>query len=75
MNVRCAFRYVTQRPWTRYPLVGAKTAVLNPVIACIAGGRNKLVASKAYDLFNAMHASDGLAIRSPETVSRRVDGS
>ena len=28
--VRAAFRYVTQRPWTRLPVV-SKTKILNPV--------------------------------------------
>jgi len=65
--IRSAFRYVTQRPWNRLPL-RAKTQVLNPVLACLAGGRNKLVASKAYDFFNAEVAETGLAIRTPETV-------
>lgn len=66
--VRAAFRYVTQRPWTRIPL-SSKTLVLNPTLACLAGGRNKLVASKAYDLFNAelLSKSTGLRIRTPET--------
>jgi hypothetical protein len=65
--VRACFRYVTQRPWDRLPL-SSKTQILNPVIACLAGGRNKLVASKAYDLFNAELAPMGLQIRTPETV-------
>jgi hypothetical protein len=52
LPVRAAFRYVTQRPWNRIPVV-TKTAILNPVITCLAGGRNKLVAAKAYDLYNA----------------------
>src|SRR5690606_21522271 len=49
--VRAAFRYLTQRPWNRLPL-HSKTKILNPVIACLAGGRNKMVAAKAYDIFN-----------------------
>lgn len=64
--VRAAFRYVTQAPWTRIPPV-TRTAILNPVVACLAGGRNKLVAAKAYDLFNATSDS-GLRIRHPETI-------
>ncbi|MCA9623013.1 MAG: hypothetical protein KC731_28535, partial [Myxococcales bacterium] len=35
---------------------------------CLAGGRNKLLAAKAYDLFNAQIAGDGLAIHVPETI-------
>jgi hypothetical protein len=65
--IRAAFRYVTQRPWTRIP-IRTRTAVVNPVIACLAGGRNKLVAAKAYDLLNAHLAGTGLSIRRPETI-------
>ncbi|MFT4624085.1 MAG: hypothetical protein ACI8PZ_002744 [Myxococcota bacterium] len=65
--IRAAFRYVTQRPWTRIPPI-TRTALLNPVIACLAGGRNKLVAAKAYDLFNADWAHTGLRVRHPETI-------
>jgi len=64
--IRAAFRYVTQRPWTRLPPL-TRTAMLNPVIACLAGGRNKSLAATAYDLYNAELASTGLAIRVPET--------
>jgi len=41
--IRAAFRYVTQKPWNRLPLM-SKTKILNPIIACLAGGRNKMVA-------------------------------
>ncbi|HMO39779.1 MAG TPA: hypothetical protein PKC76_00090 [Saprospiraceae bacterium] len=66
-SIRAAFRYVTQRPWNRIPL-NVKTKILNPVIACLAGGRNKMVAAKAYDLFNAEIEPDGLKINTPETI-------
>jgi len=65
--LRAIFRYVTQRPWTRFPLHG-KTKILNPIVACLAGGRNKMVAAKAYDLFNAELAPHGLQINIPETI-------
>ena len=65
--MRAAFRYVTQRPWTRIPAV-TRTAMLNPVVACLAGGRNKLMAAKAYDLFNASMSGTGLQVRTPETI-------
>lgn len=65
--IRGALRYVTQKPWDRIPLM-TKTVILNPVIACLAGGRNKLVASKAYELFNAQHSEHGISIQFPETV-------
>jgi hypothetical protein len=65
--IRAAFRYVTQRPWNRLPL-HTKTRILNPVLACLAGGRNKMVAAKAYDLFNAELEAHGLKINTPETI-------
>jgi hypothetical protein len=71
--IRCAFRYVTQRPWNRIP-IQTKTAILNPIISCLAGGRNKMVAAKAYDFYNGTLLGTGLAIRTPETtwdVSKR----
>ena len=66
--IRAAIRYVTQRPWTRIPPV-CRTALMNPVLACLAGGRNKLLAAKAYELFNAEWAEFGLRVRHPETIS------
>lgn len=65
--LRAVFRYVTQRPWTRLPL-HSKTKILNPIVACLAGGRNKMVAAKAYDLYNAELAEHGLEINIPETI-------
>ncbi len=65
--IRAAFRYVTQRPWDRIPL-HSKTKILNPPIACLAGGRNKMVAAKAYDIFNSELADSGLKIITPETI-------
>jgi len=66
--IRAAFRYVTQKPWNRIP-IRARTRILNPVITCLAGGRNKLVAMKAYDIFNAELEPSGLQIRTPQTVT------
>ena len=65
--IRAAFRYVTQKPWTRIPL-HCKTKILNPIIACLAGGRNKMVAAKAYDIYNAELNGTGLQINIPETI-------
>jgi hypothetical protein len=65
--IRAAMRYVTERPWNRLPPV-MKTALINPSLICLAGGRNKAVAAKAYDVHNAALRSTGLAIRSPETI-------
>ncbi|MFT5765553.1 MAG: hypothetical protein ACI8X3_002990, partial [Saprospiraceae bacterium] len=66
-KIRAAFRYVTQKPWNRIP-IHSKTKILNPVLACISGGRNKMVAAKAYDLFNADLQGTGLKINMPETI-------
>ncbi|CAK9227652.1 unnamed protein product [Sphagnum jensenii] len=65
--VRAALRYVTQRPWSRIPPL-TRTLIFNPVLACLAGGRNKMLAAKAYDLYNAEIAHTGLAIHTPETI-------
>lgn len=65
--IRAALRYVTQRPWNRLPPI-SRTAILNPAIACLAGGRNKLMAAKAYDLLNAKLARHRLKIHVPDTI-------
>jgi hypothetical protein len=65
--VRGAFRYVTQKPWERIPL-STKTTIINPIQACLAGGRNKAVAATAYDLLNSELGGTGLAIQIPETI-------
>lgn len=65
--VRGAVRYVTQRPWNRIPAIG-RTPILNPVLVCLAGGRNKMLAAKAYDLLNARIAASGLRVHVPETI-------
>lgn len=39
--VRACLRYVTQRPWNRIPPI-TRTLIFNPVLACLAGGRNKV---------------------------------
>jgi hypothetical protein len=67
INIRAAFRYVTQKPWNRIP-IHTKTRILNPVLACLAGGRNKMVAAKAYDIYNAELEGTGLSIYTPETI-------
>lgn len=65
--LRAVFRYVTQRPWSRLPLT-SRTKILNPIVACLAGGRNKMVAAKAYDFFNGELNGSGLKIHAPETI-------
>ena len=66
-SIRAALRYVTQKPWNRFPLK-TRTVILNPILACLAGGRNKMIADKAYELFNSTVASAGLRIHTPETI-------
>ena len=65
--IRAAFRYVTQAPWNRIPVV-TRTALFNPVLACLAGGRNKMLAAKAYEFHNARLQPTGLKITVPETI-------
>jgi hypothetical protein len=67
-DIKAAFRYVTQKPWNRIP-VKTKTLIYNPVIACLAGGRNKNMAAKAYDLFNAQLSMSNLKVYIPETIN------
>ena len=67
VRLRAAFRYLTQRPWSRIPL-NCKTRILNPIVTCLAGGRNKMVAAKAYDFFNGEIRKWGLKIHTPETI-------
>jgi hypothetical protein len=65
--LRAVFRYLTQKPWNRLPLA-SKTKILNPLVACLAGGRNKMVAAKAYDIYNTELHNHGLKINIPETI-------
>lgn len=64
--VRAAFRYVTQHPWDRIP-EKSKTLLLNPIEACLAGGRNKSQAFQAYSDFNKAYKKDHLNIITPAT--------
>jgi hypothetical protein len=65
--VRAAFRYVTQKPWNRIP-INSKTFIFNPIIACLAGGRNKLLADKAYEMINTELSGSGLQLNLPYTI-------
>ncbi|KAG5519906.1 hypothetical protein PMAC_000183 [Pneumocystis sp. 'macacae'] len=67
-SIRACFRYVTKAPWNRIPLK-TRTLVLNRIVSCLAGGRNKMMAAKAYELFNAEMSGTGLMIRTPETLT------
>lgn len=66
VEIRAAFRYVTQNPWNRI-VKNSRTLLLNPIEACLAGGRNKEVASIAYEHFNKRFAEKGLSIFTPVT--------
>lgn len=65
--IRAAFRYVTQKPWNRIP-VNSKTFIYNSTLVCLAGGRNKLLANKAYEIYNSQITQYGLEINTPETI-------
>lgn len=65
--IRAAVRYVTQKPWNRLPVV-SKTFIFNSTLVCLSGGRNKLLANKAYELFNSELGESGLKINVPETI-------
>jgi len=66
--IKACFRYVTQKPWDRLPINDTKTVVLNPIACCLAGGRNKLLAAKAYDFLNAELSNSGLKLNVPNTI-------
>jgi len=65
--IRAAIRYVTQKPWNRIPTT-SKTFICNSTLVCLSGGRNKLLANKAYDMFNSEIGGSGLKINMPETI-------
>jgi hypothetical protein len=65
--IRAAYRYVTQSPWNRIPPT-CKTFVYNSTLVCLSGGRNKLLANKAYELYNSELLKTGLKINMPETI-------
>lgn len=65
--IRAAYRYVTQKPWNRIP-VNTKTFIFNSTLVCLSGGRNKLLANKAYEIFNTELMDSGLKIIMPETI-------
>ncbi len=67
LPIKAAMRYVTQKPWSRIPPV-SRTLIFNPILGCLAGGRNKLLAAKAYDFYNGVMRDTKLAVRTPETI-------
>ncbi|KAJ3176563.1 hypothetical protein HK101_010404 [Irineochytrium annulatum] len=72
-SIRACFRYVTQKPWNRFP-INTKTIVLNSIVSCLAGGRNKMMAARAYDFLNAELDGTGLSVRIPETIRNVTKG-
>jgi hypothetical protein len=42
---------------------------MNQIISCLAGGRNKMMASRAYDFYNSEIVDTGLSIKTPETIN------
>lgn len=69
LPARAALRYVTQKPWSRLPIVPT-TPLLNPLLPCLGGGRNKMLAARAYMALNAKldAAGAGLELKTPATV-------
>jgi hypothetical protein len=73
--MRAGFRYVTQSPHTRIPVISnyappsRATLLFNPVIGCLAGGRNKSMAALAYQELNIELGRLGVGVRilTPET--------
>lgn len=47
---------------------------MNPIISCLAGGRNKMMASRAYDFYNKDILGTGLSIKTPETMNNITRG-
>ncbi|KAF0533043.1 hypothetical protein F8M41_010742 [Gigaspora margarita] len=64
--IRACFNHI-DKPWCHFSLK-SKTVVFNHVILCLAGGYNKIMASKSFELFNNELSGSGLAIRFPETI-------
>jgi hypothetical protein len=66
--VIAALRYITHKPWLQLP-VDCATPILNPISACLSGGRNKHLANLAYRRFNEAWSGRGLGISFPATRS------
>lgn len=47
---------------------------MNQIISCLAGGRNKMMAARAYDFYNAELVDSGLSVRVPETINNVTRG-
>ncbi len=68
VTITAALRYVTDQPWLSLPL-RSTSVLLNPLSACLSGGRNKHLASVAYQRFTETWNDSHLAIRFPSTQS------
>jgi hypothetical protein len=42
---------------------------MNQIISCLAGGRNNMMAARAYDFYNSELMGTGLSIKTPETIN------
>ena len=68
LPVRAAFRYVTKQPHNRFPVVSngrlqkEATLVVNPIVACLAGGRNKSMGAKAFSSMNRELKAQGVGL-------------
>lgn len=48
---------------------------MNQIISCLAGGRNKMMAARAYDFYNNSDImGTGLSIKTPETINNVTRG-
>lgn len=47
---------------------------MNQIISCLAGGRNKMMAARAYDFYNSELVDTGLSVRTPETINNVTRG-
>jgi len=67
--IRAAFKYVTQKPWLRIPLK-SRTLIVNSILGCLCGGRNKVMGFRAYADFNTelLTSKSGLQIELLETI-------
>ena len=66
-SVSACFRFVTQSPWDRIPVDCKKLIFSIQLLVDLVGGRNKLLAKKAYDLYNPEIAPQNMSIKIPET--------
>eukprot|EP01091_Cochliopodium_minus_P004153 TRINITY_DN14068_c0_g1_i1.p1 TRINITY_DN14068_c0_g1~~TRINITY_DN14068_c0_g1_i1.p1 ORF type:complete len:512 (-),score=136.97 TRINITY_DN14068_c0_g1_i1:56-1591(-) len=74
-NVKACMKILKSRPWNRIPLTNKedeglpKTQFLNPLVVDLSGGKDKNLAAKSFEFFNAKYKNQGFVIRSPETIN------